>query len=452
MFRKYRSVLSVIAVLTVSMLSSCGKKENGTDQNNTRSTVLITTQTEVVASTTTESDITTSDTVSSDTGTTTEQTTTEEITSENTEEAKPPFSDSIDVFTEDGSASAQFFALDTLISIKVYGENSETVVKDTADLIDHMDGILSTERTDSELYRLNTTGKAACSDDLLNTITKAKQISTDTNGTFDVTVYPLVKLWGFTDLSEDAEHSMPSEEDIKSALVLLGSEDINIKELPAGEWPNAYTDGYVSAGDTSTQLFGIEYAKDGMAVDLSAIGKGYIGDKISELLLSRKDEGLTGAVISLGGSICLVGSKPDGSKWGVGIRDPRGSADQTIAVLSFEAQYGDDLSPISISTAGTYERYVEIDNYFYHHILDPKTGYPTETDLLSATVLTEDGALADALSTALVVMGRDKAIEFWRNGPYDFEMVLIGDDYSLYVTEGLKDIYSSSEQTEFISR
>jgi thiamine biosynthesis lipoprotein len=450
MLEKNRLVLSGAAVLMMCTLCSCGKKEDDTNRNNTRNTVVITTEEKTSGDTT--SDITTTTTTSTDTETTTEQSTSEEVTSENTEEAKPPFSDSIDVSTEDGSASTQFFALDTIISVSVYGENAETAVKEIANLIDRLDAVLSTERTDSELYKLNSNGKAACSDDLLNVAARAKQFSLDTDGAFDVTVYPLVKLWGFVGTNQNSDHSVPSEEDIKSALTLVNHENITISELPAHEWPNAYTDGYVSEGDVSTQLFGIEYAGSGITMDFGAIGKGYIGDKTAELLLSKKDEGLTGAMVSLGGNICFIGSKPDGKQWRVGIQNPDAPRGELIAKLSFDAQSANDLKPISVVTSGTYERNFELDGKSYHHILDPKTGYPAETDLESVTVVSEDSTLADALSTALIVMGYEKAVEFWKTGPYDFEMVLIDKNNAVFVTEGLKDNYSSDGYTEFISR
>ena len=154
---------------------------------------------------------------------------------------------------------------------------------------------------------------------------------------------------------------------------------------------------------------------DGYMVDLGAVAKGYLGDKLAEML---KDDGVTSALLDLGGNIRAVGEKPDGSPWRIAVRDPAGEG--VIGTLPLRDE--------TAATSGGYERYfVDEDGEIRWHIIDPATGYPAKAGLISVTVIGKDGLRCDGLSTALFVMGREKSVSFWRERR-DFEMILVTDD------------------------
>ena len=385
----------------------------------------------------------------------------EEITVENTtdttgESEKPeadlpttestPFSDSIDIETGEKSSSTTFFAMDTVIGLTVYGEDSEVSLKESADLIDRLDGVFSTERTDSEVYYLNNNGNAACSDELIEVIKMSQELSHETDGAFNIALYPLSDAWGFF----SKNYRVPDDTEISELLLQTNPDNVEVLELPAREWSNAVSSGYADDEESGELLFGVRFKENGMKIDLGAIAKGYIADEVNELLTSKDENALTGAMISLGGSISFIGSKPDGKPWRVGIQNPYGSQGDYIAVISIDGLSDNGMSAMSVVTAGTYERYFEQDGNYYHHIIDPATGYPADTDIVSATIISSDSAVADALSTIAVLLGYDKTVELWHMGKYDFEMVLVKSDTSIYVTEGIADSFSSDLSFEVI--
>ena len=152
----------------------------------------------------------------------------------------------------------------------------------------------------------------------------------------------------------------------------------------------------------------------------------------------------SGGMVSAGSSIYVCGTKKDGSRFRVALRDPRGDENSAIGVLT--------LSDTTISTSGDYERYFEKDGVTYHHIIDPSTGYPADNGLISVTIVSADGTLADGLSTSLFVMGKDKAIDYWRAHSDEFDMILLTDDEKLYVSEGIKDSFTSDREFEIVEK
>lgn len=236
----------------------------------------------------------------------------------------------------------------------------------------------------------------AVSQETASLIEKAIWASDITDGAFDITVYPAVKLWGFY----SDGYRVPSKEEIAEVQNLIGYKKIRLNEN------------------------GVSLDK-GAGVDLGAIAKGYLGDSLKTLLM---ENGVESAVIALGGNITLVGDKPDGKQWRVAVKNPF-SQDEYACVLSLS---GD----VSVVTSGAYERYFEIDEVTYHHIIDPKTGYPAQSDLASVTVIGEDGAVCDALSTAAFVMGKEKALAFLSRRA-ELSYVLIPNDGEMIVSENL---------------
>ena len=149
-------------------------------------------------------------------------------------------------------------------------------------------------------------------------------------------------------------------------------------------------------------------------------------------------------MVSLGGNIQAIGTKPDGSSWKVGIRDPKGGQQDYIGVLSVENQ--------AVVTSGGYERYFEQDGVTYHHIIDPTTGYPADSGLLSVSIVSADGTMCDALSTSLFIMGKDKAIEYWRAHSDEFDMILYDKENKVYVSEGIAEDFTSDFDTEVVKK
>ncbi|MBR6739962.1 MAG: FAD:protein FMN transferase [Clostridia bacterium] len=291
----------------------------------------------------------------------------------------------------------QIFALDTLVSLTAYGPSASAALDAAEDELKLLEERFAVD-SEGELAVLNREGYLAePSDGLIYQLRLAKEISYRTGGVFDITILPLIRLWGF----QDGQYRLPSPDEIASALEYVGMDNLDISD-------------------------GVRLSK-GSEITLGAVAKGYIADRLAEVM---KENGVESGIISLGGNVRTVGLKPDGSHWSVAVADPQG---QGYALLL-------SLTECSAVTSGGYQRYFTENGQHYHHILDPRTGYPVQTDLLSVTVVCSDGSLADALSTSLFALGLDGAAEFCRkNG--DFEAVFITAD-AVLVTDGLKDVVS----------
>ncbi len=305
------------------------------------------------------------------------------------------------------------YAMDTVMTLTVYGKNGETALMNGTKEIHRLDALLSTTLEGSEIARINRDRDAIVSPETGLLLQRALEIAEMTDGAFDPTVYPLMKAWGFA--SENGENNYRIPQNVRSLLSLVDARKVRLQEITEGD--NAGT-------------FRVTFpATEPMGLDLGGIAKGYTSQKVLETIQTA---GADTAVISLGGNVGVMGTKPDGSPWTVGIRDPNGEESDYLATLSLSGQ----AQPQYVITSGGYERYFEQDGVRYHHILDPSTGYPADTGLLSVTVVSSDGTLADALSTALFVMGKDKAQNFWQQHSGEFDMILY-DGTTLYVTPGV---------------
>ena len=229
-------------------------------------------------------------------------------------------------------------------------------------------------------------------------VTKALDLYKSTGGAFDITVLPLMELWGFT----TQEYYVPTEDEIQSTLQRVGADKLTWDE------------------STKTLTLG-----DKQEIDLGGIAKGFTSSRIMEIF---KQDGVTCGMVSLGGNVHLLGTKQDGSAWRVGIQDPD-NTDDMLGVL--------EASDCAIITSGAYERNFEKDGVTYHHIIDPATGKPSNSGLTSVTIVSKDGTLADGLSTSLFVMGKDKAIAYWKQHADEFDTILVDKDRNVYITEGI---------------
>ena len=311
------------------------------------------------------------------------------------------------------STSEEFFAMDTFMRVTVYGDKSEEMAEEAKNEIERIDELLSISG-DSEIADINAHGGGRASPETRDILERAIEIERWTDGAFDITLYPVVDAWGFF----SGEYRIPDNEEIKELLLHTGIENININE------------------DNS-----VVFAQQGMGIDLGGIGKGYAGQRVHDILA---ENGVSSALMELGGNICLLGTKPDGSLWRVAIMSPFDTSDR-VGVI--------EAKDVSIVTSGGYQRYFEEDGTTYHHIIDPSTGFPADSGLMSVTIVCSDGLLADALSTALFVMGEDEACRFWReNG--GFEMLLVTDDGRIVISSGIEDSFQPEDgyTTEVVSR
>lgn len=298
-----------------------------------------------------------------------------------------------------------FEAMDTFMSLKSYGKKAVKADLLAKEEIKKIEKIISTTDSESEVFKINM-GSSSYNEFLLSDSTAALlnfslSIANETDGAFNVFLFPITKEWGFT----TKNYKVPDSARIQEL-------------LPLTNYKNAIL---------SDNLLTI---KNGMQLDFGGIGKGYSGDIALKIL---KDNGVTSAIIDLGGNIQVLGSKPDGSSWNIGLRNPFEEASEPVLSLK--------INDSAVITSGGYERYFTGDDgKKYIHIFDSKTGYPAGDELVSVTIICREGKLGDALSTALFAMGKEKALAFWKNCKlYNFDMILILNDKSIVYTKSLEE-------------
>lgn len=288
------------------------------------------------------------------------------------------------------------YAMDTAVTITAYGENAAEGIENAENEIYRLDKLMSRSNKNGDIYRLNDNGSGSVSAETAEVIQTALDVCRSTDGAFDLTVAPLMDAWGFF----GHEYRVPDDAQIKELLKSVGYENVTL--------------------DASRVTL-----KNGARLDLGGAAKGYAsGAAAGEL----EKSGVRSGIISFGSAIMAVGKKPDGSGWKVGLADPQ-NPDTFMAEINIEDE--------CISTSGSYEQVFEENGRKYHHILDPSTGFPAETGLASVSVIGGDPTRADALSTALFVMGLEKGIEYQKTDG-GFEAVFVTDKNEIYYTGGLK--------------
>ena len=304
-------------------------------------------------------------------------------------------------------ASEEFFAMDTKMTVKVYGEGAPEAAREAKERLLALGALWSATREGSDIARLNGgAGEAiALSPKTMRLLRMSEEVREETKGALDVTLAPLLQLWGFT----GGVHRVPTAEEIEAARALTGAGKLKLDEAA-----------------------GTARVEKGSSVELGAVAKGYAGELVAAELKSR---GVRSAILDLGGNIEVIGAREGGAPWRIGLRNPFGGALLgTVAVTD-----------AAVVTSAIDQRFFtdEAGNRYWH-ILDPATGKPAASGLASATVVASSGGRADALSTALFVMGAERAAAFWRERQ-DFEMVLVGMDGHVWITEGLLDRFSAGE-------
>lgn len=311
-------------------------------------------------------------------------------------------------------ASKEFFAMDTYMEVDAYGDNGEKAVAKAEKKVNKLDSILSTGKSTSEISKLNKNKKQVVSADTMSLIKESVKISKETNSAFNPTIYPLMELWGFT----TKNYYVPKDNEIKPLLNHMDIDNIKIDERKNE----------------------VSFKDSNMKIDLGAIAKGYTSSKIIDIF---KENNIKSGMVTLGGNVQVLGKKPDGSLWKVGIQNPIGE-DEYLGVLQ--------TSDKAVITSGGYERNFTKNGKTYHHILDPSNGYPANNGLTSVTIISSDGTLADALSTSLFVMGKDKAIDFYKKSNYNFDFILYTSDNKLIISDGIEDIFSSDLDIKVVNK
>ena len=300
------------------------------------------------------------------------------------------------------------YKLNTYVTVTIYDSNDTTLLDECMALCDKYELIFSRTNPESELYQLNhgllphsEDGYYTVSEELFEVIEIGKKYSQLSGDAFCIAMEPLTSIWNFT----DGMDVIPNDTHIDTVLPFLNSEDILLRA------PNE-----------------VAFVNKGMGIDLGAIAKGYIADKIKESLISN---GVNSALIYLGGNVLCLGEKENGA-FKIGIEKPFDTDGNPAAVVS--------ISNTSVVTSGTYERYFKKDGKFYHHILDKNTGYPIENDLTAVTIISSSSTDADALSTTCFSLGLEKGMELLES--LDFaDGFFITKDGEYHYTEGFEEKY-----------
>lgn len=292
-------------------------------------------------------------------------------------------SDSVDS-TESSTASDAVYEdtqefMGTYIMVRAYGASAKGGVEAAFSRAKELEQVFSNTIADSEVNKVNAAAKAAVgteipiSDDMGAVLNKSLEYGAKSGGMLDCTIGELIDLWGI-----GTDHAaIPAESDIQALLRPDGWKDVSY--------------------DTDSNS--LSFASDAVALNFGAVAKGYISDEMKQALM---DEGVTSALMSLGGNVMTLGTKPDGSDWTVAITDPFAPENITASV---------SVADKAVITSGNYEKYFEENGKRYHHILDPYTGAPSASDVVSTTIIADKGIDCDALSTATFLLGADKGME-----------------------------------------
>ena len=311
----------------------------------------------------------------------------------------------------------QVFAMDTVMTLTAYGKHAEAGLNSAKGIISAMDTMLDPDSESSYTYKINNAnGKAVTvTPQIAQMLNTAFDVYEKSKGALDLSVYPLYLAWG--EFKEETGR-VPSAEEIDELLKNLHFGDMEITGF-AGE--SNYTVCFPA----------------GTEISFGATAKGCAAAYAIEAM---KKEGVESGIVSLGGNVQTLGTKPDGSNWTVAVEDPHDTSTY-IGTLS--------VGETAIVTSGSYQRYFIDDNGArYHHLINPKTGRPADSGLLSVTIICEDGTLADCLSTAMFVLGEDAALNYWRNNG-GFEMIMITTDNQVICTNGLIEVFNLTNKTDY---
>lgn len=299
------------------------------------------------------------------------------------------------------------FKLNTIVTITIYDSQNTQLLEECMAICDRYELLFSRTNPESELYRLNhreldsLNGTYNLSSDTAALIEKGLEYSRLSDGAFDITVAPLSDLWNFTSSSPKA----PDAGRLQSVLPLVDYKNIELRG----------------------QSF--RFLQDKTALDLGAVAKGFIADEIKAYLTSQ---GVNSAMINLGGNVLCVGNKPDGAAFKIGIQKPFADRNETIATM--------EITDKSVVSSGIYERFFEENQRLYHHLLNPKTGYPYNNGLISVTIISDLSVDGDGLSTACFALGLEKGMALIESLPQT-DAIFITEDYEMHYSKDFETIY-----------
>ena len=296
------------------------------------------------------------------------------------------------------------FYFDTVVTMTVYTDD-ENLLSDAAAECQRYEEMLSRNIEGSDVWNINhANGKRVpVSEETRVLLEQALEFSRISNGRFDITIEPCVSLWDFTG---ENIGGLPDQEALAQAAEKVDWTKLDLNEegvlLPAG-----------------------------MSIDLGAIAKGYISDRIADFLENR---GVTSGLLNFGGNVRVIGTKPDGTQWRIGIQDPEGARDQSIVGVV-------NLAGNSVVTSGIYERGFYVDNICYHHILDTNTGWSVQNELAGISIVTKEACTGDALSTAVFAMGLTEGTAFIESLD-GVDAIFVTRDGQVTWTSGLNDRFT----------
>lgn len=301
--------------------------------------------------------------------------------------------------------SATAIKLNTAVTVTIYDSQDRELLTECMNLCDKYEKIFSRTASDSELYQLNhreltpvagTEDTFQVSDPLAELIRKGLYYSELSEGAFDIAIEPLTSLWDFT--AEDPQ--VPEDRLIQEALTKC-------------DYHN------VSVSDNNEVILKTEDT----AIELGAIAKGYIADRLKDYLISQ---GVKSAIINLGGNVLCIGGKPDDSSFKIGIQKPFADRSETIAVM--------DIKDKSVVSSGVYERCFEQDGTLYHHLLNPRTGYPYDNGLIAVTIISDESVDGDALSTTCFALGLEDGMKLAESLD-NVQAFFVTSDYEIHYTK-----------------
>lgn len=303
----------------------------------------------------------------------------------------------------------EVYAMDTVMTLTAYGKNANAGLSAAESIILSMDNALDPELSTSTVYAINHAQGASTviSGQIAKMISTAHTVYTQSEGALDLTLYPLVKRWGFI----DGKYYVPTSEEITEDLSRLCFDKLVLSSFPAS---GSYSVTIPSYGEMS----------------FASVAKGCAADNAIEAM---RQAGVTSGIISLGGNVQTLGLKPDGTEWKVAVQDPANTSSY-LGVVS--------VGETAVVTSGGYQRYfTDSRGTTYQHIINPTSGYPVTNTLQSVTIICSDGTMADSLSTAMYVLGESRAISYWRTYG-GFEMILVNKDNKITCTKGLMEQFT----------
>ena len=305
--------------------------------------------------------------------------------------------------------SATAIKLNTAVTVTIYDSNDKNLLTECMNLCDKYEKVFSRTASDSELYQLNhrelapvegTENTYQVSDDLAELVSEGLDYSELSKGAFDIAIEPLTSLWDFT--AKDPQ--VPEDSLIQAA-------------LPKCDYHN------ISVDKDKNE---ITLKTDDTAIELGAIAKGYIADRLKDYLVSQN---VKSAIINLGGNVLCIGEKPDNSAFKIGIQKPFADRSETIAVM--------DIKDKSVVSSGIYERCFEQNGTLYHHLLNPETGYPYDNGLIAVTIISDKSVDGDALSTTCFALGLEDGMKLAESLD-DVQAFFVTSDYEIHYTKDFR--------------